>query len=84
MADEEEGEGEGSAEDPGKIRGAGAREPKEVGPLGLEPRSGVCSEAGWSLGSSSSSSSCPGVSSCSSSPGPRWTGCLQMGQVFRV
>lgn len=56
----DEGEGEGSVEGPGKTRGAGAREPKEVGRVGLEPRSGVHSEAGWSLGSPSSpSSSCP-------------------------
>lgn len=50
----------GYGEGPGKTRGAGAREPKEVGRVGLEPRSGVHSEAGWSLGSPSSpSSSCP-------------------------
>lgn len=49
----------GSVEDSGKTRGAGAREPKEVGVVGLEPRSGVRSEAGWSLGSPSSSPSCP-------------------------
>lgn len=58
--EEEEGEGGGSVEGPGKTRGVGAREPKEVGRVGLEPRSGVRSEAGWSLGSPSSSpSSCP-------------------------
>lgn len=55
----DEGEGEGSVEGPGKTRGAGARDPKEVGRVGLEPRSGVHSEAGWSLGSPSSASSCP-------------------------
>jgi hypothetical protein len=75
MADEEEKEGEdgGSVDVPGKTRGAGAREPKEVGRMGLGPRSGVRSEAGWSLGSPSSSPfSWPRVSSsCSSSPGPR-------------
>lgn len=56
--EEEAGEGGGSVEDPGKTRGAGAREPKEVGSVGLELRSGVRSEAGWSLGSPSSSPSC--------------------------
>lgn len=57
---EEEGEGGGSVEGPGEIRGAGAKEPKDVGRVGLEPRSGVRSEARWSLGSPSSSpSSCP-------------------------
>lgn len=58
MAGKEEGEGGGSAEGPGKIRGAGAKEPNEVGRVGLEPRSGVLSEARWSLGSPSSSP-CP-------------------------
>lgn len=55
----EGGEGTGSIEDSGKTSGAGAKEPKEVGVVGLEPRSGVRSEAGWSLGSPSSSPSCP-------------------------
>lgn len=49
--EEEDGEGEGSVEDPRNTKGAGAREPKEVGSVGLEPRSGVHSEAGWLLGS---------------------------------
>lgn len=44
--EEEEGDGGASVEGPGKMRGAGAREPKEVGRVGLEPRSGVRSEAG--------------------------------------
>lgn len=55
----EEGEGGGSVEDPGKIIGAEAREPKEVGTVGLELRSGVRSEAEWSLVCPSSSPSCP-------------------------
>lgn len=48
--EEEDGEGEGSVEDPRHTKGAGAREPKEVGSVVLEPRSGVHSEAGWPLG----------------------------------
>lgn len=59
MAAEEEEEGGGSVVDPGKRRGAGAREPKEGGIVGLDPRSGVRSEAGWSLACPSSSPSCP-------------------------
>lgn len=51
------GEGGGSVEDPGETRGAEDREPKEVGTVGLQPKSGVRSEAGWSLGSPSSSPS---------------------------
>lgn len=35
-----------SVEGPGKMGVAGARDPKEVGSVGLEPRSGVRSEAG--------------------------------------
>lgn len=68
---EEDGEGNGSIEDPRKTKGAGAKEPKDAGSVRLEPKSGVRSVAGWSLGSPSSSPSCPKVSpSCSSSPGP--------------
>lgn len=51
----EEEESGGSADDPGKTRGAGAKEPKDAGSVGLEPRSGVRSEVGWSP----SSLSCP-------------------------
>lgn len=57
--EEEDGDGDGAIEDPGKTRGAGAREPKDVGSVRLEPRRGVRSVAGWSLGSPSSSPPCP-------------------------
>lgn len=53
VAEEEES---GGSADPGKTRGAGAKEPKDAGSVGLEPRSGVRSEVGWSP---SSSPSCP-------------------------
>lgn len=57
--EEENGVGEGYVEGPGKMRGAGVRESKDVGSVGLEPRSGVRSEAGWwTLDSPSSLPSC--------------------------
>lgn len=34
---EEEGEAEGSVEDPGRTKGTGAREPKDVGSVGPDP-----------------------------------------------
>lgn len=57
--EEEDGEGQASVEDPRNTKGAGAREPKDLGSTVLEPRSGVRSEAGWPLGCPSSSPSCP-------------------------
>ena len=44
--EEEDGECEGSVEDPRNTKGAGAKEPKLVGSTVLEPRSEVRSEAG--------------------------------------